>query len=726
MKIRASSLVKIKKRKLNMQILKINLENCYGINKLETNFDFTKNRSFVIYAPNGVMKTSFANTFTDISKNLIPKERIHNHETTCQILADENPINPEEIFVIKSYQDKYSPDESISTLLVDEESKQQYDAIYSNILKKKAALIVKINKLSGVKKDDIENTILLDFNKKDFFDLITSFELDSFNEDFIQIPYNTIFEKDAADFLKKKEVSENINSYIEKYNELIDKSKYFKKGIFNPTKADNVAKSLITENFFKADHTIKLSGDEESITNEEDLKLKLQEERKEILNNKELKKVEDEIKKVAVIKLRELLEAHSIVQELKDLDSFKLKLWKSYFKNEEAATKDLIDTYREGKEKLKEIEEKAEAQRTQWDEVVRKFKARFFVPFEVEVSNKGGAILGKTPNIIFKFKNDRTGISKALKRHELDGIEILSQGEKRALYLLNIMFNIEAKRKESKTTLFIVDDIADSFDYKNKYAIIQYLKEISKETFFYQIILTHNFDFFRTIESRKVVPYTNCLFCYKGENEIKLELAKGIKNPFINDWKNNLSNLQKLIASISFVRNIIEYTDNENNVNFLKLTSILHWKDDTENITLYDIKEIFTETIKNLEFPDLNLSTKLIDIIFQEAENCLIAPEGINLENKIVLSIAIRLRSEKYMISKITDKRPISGSQTGTLFGRFKKEFATIEEHNISILDEVCLITPENIHVNSFMYEPILDMSDAHLRNLYKKVKFIA
>lgn len=28
-------------------------------------------------------------------------------------------------------------------------------------------------------------------------------------------------------------------------------------------------------------------------------------------------------------------------------------------------------------------------------------------------------------------------------------------------------------------------------------------------------------------------------------------------------------------------------------------------------------------------------------------------------------------------------------------------------------------MTPENIHVNSFMYEPIIDMSDAHLRKLF-------
>ena len=31
-------------------------------------------------------------------------------------------------------------------------------------------------------------------------------------------------------------------------------------------------------------------------------------------------------------------------------------------------------------------------------------------------------------------------------------------------------------------------------------------------------------------------------------------------------------------------------------------------------------------------------------------------------------------------------------------------------------------MTPESIHINSFMYEPILDMSDEHLRKLYTDV----
>jgi hypothetical protein len=39
-----------------MKKLKIKLENCYGIKKLDQEFDFSNCKTFVIYASNGVMK----------------------------------------------------------------------------------------------------------------------------------------------------------------------------------------------------------------------------------------------------------------------------------------------------------------------------------------------------------------------------------------------------------------------------------------------------------------------------------------------------------------------------------------------------------------------------------------------------------------------------------------------------------------------------------------------
>ena len=54
-----------------MEKINIYLENCYGIKKLNHTIDFSGKKGYLIYAPNGTMKSSFARTFEDISKNNI-------------------------------------------------------------------------------------------------------------------------------------------------------------------------------------------------------------------------------------------------------------------------------------------------------------------------------------------------------------------------------------------------------------------------------------------------------------------------------------------------------------------------------------------------------------------------------------------------------------------------------------------------------------------------------
>ena len=39
------------------------------------------------------------------------------------------------------------------------------------------------------------------------------------------------------------------------------------------------------------------------------------------------------------------------------------------------------------------------------------------------------------------------------------------------------------------------------------------------------------------------------------------------------------------------------------------------------------------------------------------------------------------------------------------------------------LFDQVVLMTPENIHLNAFMYEPIIDTSVYHLIDLYEELQ---
>ena len=292
-------------------------------------------------------------------------------------------------------------------------------------------------------------------------------------------------------------------------------------------------------------------------------------------------------------------------------------------------------------------------------------------------------------------------------------MEVLSTGEKKAFYVLNIIFEIQVRIKAAQNTVLIVDDIADSFDYRNKYAIIRYLKDISDDSHFNQIILTHNFDFFRTINSR-FVSYPYCLMASKDSTGIKLNKAAGIQNVFVNDWKPKFfTDPKKMIASIPFMRTLIEFTRGDQDQSVFKLTSLLHWKSDSAGITEAELVGVYNSLFGGSGSSE-DGTKPVVELIHQHAKAYLTATAGINFEHKIVLSIAIRLQAEKYMVDKINDPAfaaSIKSNQTPKLLAEFKKRHSA-DDATIRTIERVILMTPENIHLNSFMYEPILDMSD--------------
>lgn len=55
-----------------MNRLKLSLENCYGIRRLEATFDFSGCQNNAIYAPNGTMKSSLARVFKDVKGSKTP------------------------------------------------------------------------------------------------------------------------------------------------------------------------------------------------------------------------------------------------------------------------------------------------------------------------------------------------------------------------------------------------------------------------------------------------------------------------------------------------------------------------------------------------------------------------------------------------------------------------------------------------------------------------------
>ena len=707
--------------------LSMKLKNCYGISSLEKEIDFSQKNICSIYASNGTMKTSLAKTFIDLSKGEKSKDEIYtDRKTIREIKKNGSDLQKDNVFVIKPYDQEYRSD-NISTLLVNQELKKQFDKEYQEIQKQKEDFLKSIQKLSGLKPQEIELEICDIFfqsEKNKFFEALERIEKEILNDEeavYQDIKYNELFNDKTKPAIESPDFLSNIDNYVKKYNELLEKSNFFKKGVFNHTQASDVATQLDKNGFFKAEHSVVLNGKDEHIKTKSDLETIITEEKNSILQDKKLKdefeKLDKILKKNANIKnFRDYLSNNpQIVSELSNPSSFKAKLWKSYFKQDKNVFKDLLSKYATSKETIKTIREQAQKEKGDWYKVIADFNNKFFVPFSLHVSNQVDVILSnELPQIKFKFEDTDVEESKLLK--------VLSQGEKRALYILNILFEVEVKKKENCDCLLVIDDIADSFDYKNKYAIIEYLKEISEVNKFYLIILTHNFDFHRSVCGRLDIKRTrnNILNVAKTHSGIKLVEEVYQNNP-LNYWRNNLNNTKMLLASIPMVRNLFEYSGKDSE--FQTMTSFLHIKNDTKILTIRKLKEFYELIFDSQTVNKINkLDNIFYDLLIQECDQI---NNGEKLESKIVLSIAIRLKTEEFMILEINDNEYVNNiqkNQTIELFKKYKSVFPN-EIEKIKTLERVNLMTPENIHLNSFMYEPILDMSSNELINLYNNIK---
>lgn len=743
-----------------LEKLEICLENCYGIKKLNKQFQFTSNKVNSIYAKNGSMKTSLSKVFQKVQegkKTDICDEIFGSMPIVCNINVDDQEINKDEIFAIKSFEDYYESD-NLASLLINKDLKQELDNV--NKLKNKFLKILesksgkKISKtVSGKKVYELEETIIIDFGfyEKSFLLNLNNINLQDLDYDYSEINYSQIYDDSVMRKIKSDEFQEKINQYLDRSDEIYSMYSFFDKGTFTLPKLKDIQKGLIKNSFFVKENKIILNDDTE-INNITELQDKIREIETQLITSTEFKEIEKLLSDAKGILLKDIIETFpQIIEELKldKLEDFKKKLWLSYIAAERDRFNELKDNYNE----LDTDIHSAELDDTPWKEALDIFNNRFTVPFHMEVSNLRSSIIGESiPKVIFGFckdgnvENEDESNWVKLDREEIESKNTLSQGEKRALYLLNIIFDIEKRRRENQKTLFIIDDIADSFDYKNKYAIIEYLKEISLEDNFYMIILSHNFDFYRAVSSRLGLKRHCRHDVHINSDEVKIQQELYQDKPFMY-WKTRL-NSKHVIALIPFIRNLIEYgVDKEVNDfqgiqnDYLLLTNLLHIKEHTYNIKIFDLKKIYKEYIGNDNFIQINEDKTVLSVIEEIALE--ITETDISLENKIILSVAIRLVSESYMINEIENsncnftwndrsgsvliinkEEALSnvlnnGNQTRGLFGLYEQ---IGDPDKIKILDSVNIMTPENIHINSFMYEPILDMDIIELKNLYDDV----
>ncbi|WP_323772143.1 hypothetical protein [Antarctobacter sp.] len=727
--------------------LKIDLKWCYGINKLEDELRFT-HKGLAIYAPNGVMKTSFAKTLKDLSAGKVPSDlAFPERNSKCEVTLNGNALERNEIFVVNSYDENYSSGE-ISTLLANADLKRQYEEVHKKIGAAKSALDKRLKEFSGFgeRSRTAMDPIIEEIFGLPYYDALLALEDEisgAIDTDFDEANYKVLFDPKVRELLQANDAAEIVEEFARKYDELTQNSPVLRQD-FQYHHAHQVQQQLKLNNFFEAGHSINLldksSAVKSEFTSSQELEERIEAEKAAVLNDAELKAKFEEFN--AKLKNKELqafrdyiTQNQHLLPEMQNLGEFERKLWVQYMFKAHEEYEALLTEYKSGQDALRTIVAAASANPNDWDVVISDFNRRFLhLPFELRVENKADVILKDTaPSIEFSFRDgEQEAVYKDSQRKEL--LRILSTGEARALYILNIMFEVYMRKKLRRKTLFIFDDISDSFDYKNKFAIIDYLEDVTKveDVDFLAIVLTHNFDFLRTVESRGICASHQCFMASKTPDGVTLSKFKrsDIRNPF-EKWKERLAESVIQVAFIPFLRNVIEYSQGAkdaagtDNPDYLTLTRMVHFKNESAALTMGDYKQIFERAFPNETFPAVDEHISVLDFILIVADDCLNQPDGINLEHKIVLSIATRIRSERYMVRKIReveDSYDSSRKQMGNLLGDFKTTYNNLTDE-IRLLQRANLITPSNIHINAFMYEPILDMGFGELKELYERVK---
>lgn len=731
-----------------MNKLNIELTNCFGIDSLKHEFDFGKGNTFSIYARNGLMKTSFAKTFQLIQqgKKENISDAIFGEPGSAIVQIDGQDIEKKQVFVVKSYESSYESD--ISSLLIKGDIQTQL----KDVFKVRTKLLKALEKDSGLKIKrtslgktvyELEPTIVkdFDFNEKDI--LSNLMELASYEPgiECSDIPYSVIFDDTVLKKIKDTKFQEGIRDFITSSDEIYSSFEYLEKGNLTLPKLKDLKKSLVKDAFFVKQNKVILSG-QDAITNSEALEQHISNIETKIQQTPAYKAIENLLNDSKGIVLKDIIETNPEIigfLALDKLQTLKKCLWGSYIRHNSILFEELCDKYNDFSEAIDALE----IDDTPWKKALDIFNQRFTVPFMMNVVNLKGAIIGESvPQVEFSFKKGDT--VKTIDRSKLEKLDTLSQGEKRALYLLNIIFDIEQIKNTGEETLLVIDDIADSFDYKNKYAIIEYLYELAQVSNIYMLILTHNFDFYRTVASRLSVNRSNRLIADYSNDVLKLEVEYYQDKPFKN-WKNNPKE-KDIFALLPFVRNLIEYGVDQNishtGEDFLFLTSLLHEKQDSRRITFGDIEPLYKHYAGVTQF-DASVGTDVVVLskLYSVCDD--ITTSDTKLENKIVLSIGIRHKAEEYIIQQIhnytgqlswrKNKQNYRGTnvefmnfvqnnrnQTRELFNGYK-QFGDADK--IKILNEVNIMTPEHIHVNSFMYEPILDMDIVELHRLYHTIK---
>ncbi len=703
-----------------MELFLKKVENAFGIKSLHLNLENDKKMyQELIYSKNGSFKTSFSNTLYNLSNGTLENvfDRLTDEKAILDISILENGKeikNFDNRFVVFSREiyeqhSKLLSDYSseLETLTIDKKNSE-----YINELLTEETIEIKLQIDNYLKGTGLNFEILLDMfsNLEDgYLDRIIQLLNTIINheaQDISEINIKKIYQK-AYDIVDQSEFQSKISNYIQVLENKINAQLFDKnfnennclQFINNVDKAKYLSETKSRGLFLK--DKVYYDIDEVKKIFEEEIK-KISKDPEIIEQSKEITKLMGTAKESEFLK--ESIQKNPLL--VKQLSAGRKNILLSYLKSSSIDYNYWLEVVKKAKKELNNVLKIAQDKQTNFERAIEIYKNRFHPIFDIKIVNKAESMLGiKTPTITF-YHNRYCEIPVS----ETKLSQILSSGEKTTLNILK--FIVEYENCKKYHPFIILDDIVETFDYSNRYAFMEYINDLVNLDVPI-IVMTHNFEFYRTV-SKRIPKLRKSVASANSNGVVDIQTNNRINKNMENVLK--CSNIYDFFCAIPYLREIKTILLEDTKT----LDSCLHYKENTSKLQIKDILLQFpSNAIKSLKIDENDI---YMEKLFEIADS-LSGFDDFDIVKKTILSLSCRLLIERKIIANnfnlLTNINTNQTAQLLDLYG--EKLFPNVKKY----LEAVQLSTPEFIHANAFMYEPLIDINGKYLFELYNQIKKI-
>lgn len=703
-----------------MELFLKKVENAFGIKSLHLNLENDKKMyQELIYSKNGSFKTSFSNTLYNLSNGTLENvfDRLTDEKSILDISILENGKeikNFDNRFVVFSREiyeqhSKLLSDYSseLETLTIDKKNSE-----YINELLTEETIEIKLQIDNYLKGTGLNFEILLDMfsNLEDgYLDRIIQLLNTIINheaQDISEINIKKIYQK-AYDIVDQSEFQSKISNYIQVLENKINAQLFDKnfnennclQFINNVDKAKYLSETKSRGLFLK--DKVYYDIDEVKKIFEEEIK-KISKDPEIIEQSKEITKLMGTAKESEFLK--ESIQKNPLL--VKQLSAGRKNILLSYLKSSSIDYNYWLEVVKKAKKELNNVLKIAQDKQTNFERAIEIYKNRFHPIFDIKIVNKAESMLGiKTPTITF-YHNRYCEIPVS----ETKLSQILSSGEKTTLNILK--FIVEYENCKKYHPFIILDDIVETFDYSNRYAFMEYINDLVNLDV-PTIVMTHNFEFYRTV-SKRIPKLRKSVASANSNGVVDIQTNNRINKNMENVLK--CSNIYDFFCAIPYLREIKTILLEDTKT----LDSCLHYKENTSKLQIKDILLQFpSNAIKSLKIDENDI---YMEKLFEIADS-LSGFDDFDIVKKTILSLSCRLLIERKIIANnfnlLTNINTNQTAQLLDLYG--EKLFPNVKKY----LEAVQLSTPEFIHANAFMYEPLIDINGKYLFELYNQIKKI-